>query len=810
MNRRRAAILLAWLALLAGALGVAWRAPFTADMSAFLPHSPDARQRVLVEQLRDGLLSRLLLVGIDGATPRVRAELSTRLAQRLRELPGFASADNGGGTRGERDFALAFAHRYLLSPAPQAFLAPSGGGPPQAQAFGAAALHRAIAASIAQLAGPLGDGLKRLLPADPTGATLGYLGALGPRNPPRHVDGVWASPDGTRALLLVVARAPGTDTDAQQAALGQLREAFAQVRLGAGPAAAGASLVLSGPAVFATYSRGVIEHAVTRVSLLGAALIVTLLLLVYRSAALLLLGLLPVLTGIVAATAAVGLGFGVVQGITLGFGTALMGEAVDYSIYLFVQSGPAQGAQGPDGAQDARRAWVRGFWPTVRLGMLTSMVGFASLLLSDFPGLAQIGAYSMAGVFSAALVTRFVLPELMPRGLRVRDLSRAGRHLERAVRGLRRLRRPLALLVLACAGLLLAQRHHVWDDRLSALSPIPQRMLDADATLRQQLGAADSGDLVALRGPSQEAVLQAAEALAPRLRALREQGLIGGFDSPARYLPSARTQRARQAALPDTAQLEASLRAAVAGLPVKASLFQPFVADVAAARRAPLLRREDLAHSSFALALDGMLLRQRRAGAESWTALLPLRAPAGGAIDLPKVEQALRGSGALVVDLGATSNQLYRRYLHTAIGLSLAGVLGMSALLLLALRSARRVARVLAPLLAAVLVVAAGLVLLGQRLNLLHLVGMMLVIAAGSNYALFFDRGRQHGGVGPRTLSSLLFANLSTVAGFGPLLLSGVPVLVSLGATVAPGALLALLFSAVLSENPEGSADAQA
>jgi predicted exporter len=789
VNRRRAAVVLAWLALLGIALGLALRARFTADMSAFLPHAPDASQRVLVEQLRDGLVSRVLLVGIDGATPGVRAELSTRLATRLRALPDFASVSNGRAERGGEDFALAFAHRYLLSPATDA------------GAFSAAALHRAIGESIAQLAGPLGDSLKSLLPADPTGATLRFLGAVQPPAQPRRLDGVWASPDGARALLLVITRASGTDIDAQQAALRMLRAGFARERDALGPTAAGASLVVSGPAVFATWSRGVIEHAVTRVSLLGAALIVALLLLVYRSATLLLLGLLPVLTGIVVATAAVGLGFGAVQGITLGFGTALMGEAVDYSIYLFVQSGPQASAEAPADPRAARLGWVRRFWPTVRLGMLTSMIGFASLLLSDFPGLAQIGAYSMVGVFTAALVTRFVLPELMPPGLAVRDLARAGRHLERGVRALRRLRRPLALLVLASAALLLAQRHHVWDDRLGALSPIPQPMLDADAKLRAQIGASDSGDLVAVRGASQEAVLQAAEALAPRLRTLRERGLIGGFDSPARYLPSARTQRARQAALPDTARLEAALRVAVQGLPVKAERFQPFVKAVEAARHAPLLRRADLAHSSFALALDGMLLRDRQG---AWTALLPLRAPAGATIDLARVREALRGSGAIVVDLGATSNQLYRRYLRTAIGLSLAGVLGMAALLLLALRSARRVARVLAPLLAAVVVVAAGLVLLGQRLNLLHLVGMMLVIAAGSNYALFFDRGQRHGGITPRTLASLVFANLGTVAGFGPLLLSGVPVLASLGATVAPGALLALVFSAALSADDDG------
>jgi predicted exporter len=50
----------------------------------------------------------------------------------------------------------------------------------------------------------------------------------------------------------------------------------------------------------------------------------------------------------------------------------------------------------------------------------------------------------------------------------------------------------------------------------------------------------------------------------------------------------------------------------------------------------------------------------------------------------------------------------------------------------------------------------------------------------------------------PRTLASLVVANLATVIAFGVLACSSVPVLADLGSTVAPGTLLALLFSAML------------
>jgi predicted exporter len=93
-----------------------------------------------------------------------------------------------------------------------------------------------------------------------------------------------------------------------------------------------------------------------------------------------------------------------------------------------------------------------------------------------------------------------------------------------------------------------------------------------------------------------------------------------------------------------------------------------------------------------------------------------------------------------------------------------------------------------------------ALVLAGQQLTILHLVGMLLIVAVGSNYALFFDgeTAAERTENSALTLASLGIANVSTVIGFGLLSFSQVPVLVALGTTVAPGAFLALLFSALL------------
>ncbi|MBT9567667.1 MAG: MMPL family transporter [Thiobacillus sp.] len=769
MQRTHLAAVLLWLLFLLACAGIISRTHFTTDLSAFLPSSPTAEQQLLMDQLHDGLASRLILVGIEGADAPTRARLSRQMAQRLRADARFVSVTNGERVNAERDRAFLFDHRYLLSPT----VTP--------ERFSADGLHAALADSIDLLASPAGLLVKSILPRDPTGEMMQLLDQLNSGNQPDLVDGAWASRDGTRALLLLQTRADGSNTDAQQSAMSAIRQAFEQ----APDATAAAHLVMTGPGVFSVTSRDTIKRQVSRLSLISLALIATLLLLVYRSFSALVLGLLPVISGALAGIAAVSLGFGSVHGITLGFGTALIGEAVDYSIYLFVQS---------EQSRADRQRWLKRYWPTIRLGVLTSIAGFASLLLSGFPGLAQLGLYAISGLVVAALVTRFVLPSLLPANFRIHDVSTIGHALSRAAGRAALLRWPAVGVLIAACIVVIVQRDSLWNDRIASLSPVSQADVDLDTRLRADLGAPDVRYLVVVSGASREAVLRAAEQASGLLQAQVERGELAGFESPSRYLPSAATQRARQQSLPPRDVLETRLAQAAQDLPVRAELFAPFLDDVDAARTQPALQASDLQHTSMAMAVDALLLRQ----GSHWRALLPLTAPADHEINAETIRTSLRAlPGVLFVDLKAESDRLYSGYLNEAITLSLGGLVAIVALLFVVFRSPQRVLRVIAPLAAAVVTVTAGLSLLGQQLIILHLVGLLLVVAVGSNYALFFDRPDPDVPLHPRTLASMLFANLTTVIGFGLLAFSNVSILQALGVTVAPGVVLALLYAAI-------------
>jgi predicted exporter len=760
----------AWLVFAAASIAVISRTTFTTDISAFLPRSPTPEQQVLVEQLREGVVSRLVLIGIEGALPEALARASKQMAAELRKHEMFVSVDNGDGAGSAGDREFLWRNRYLLSSA----VTP--------ERFSAGGLRARLEENLRLLGSPAGTLVRRIVTGDPSGELLHILERFEGQARPATRDGVWFSRDSRRALLLAQTRAAGYNIDAQERAVALVRGAFAQA--GAGEM----QLLLSGPGVFSVSTRATVRDDALRFSLIATALIAALLLAIYRSPLVLGLGLLPIASGAVAGIAAVSLGFGAVHGITLGFGVTLIGECVDYAIYLFTQAAPGTPPQ---------RALDR-IWPTLRLGVATSVCGFSAMLFSGFSGLAQLGLFSIIGLLAAVAVTRWVLPALLPAGFAAPVVATIGPWAMAVVRRAPALRYPLLLGVVLAVAMLAAQKGPLWSDDLTSLSPVPRSDRLLDQQMRRDLGAPDVRFLVVIHAPEEETALQASEAIGETLRKASQAGLLEGFESPADYFPSRRSQRARQAALPAPAELRANLDRALQGLPFRRQVFEPFLKEAATASSMPLIDRRGLQGTRMALRLDALLVKRE----SDWVAMLPMRNvkdAAGIARDI----SAPPGARAVLLDLKGESDRLYRTYQGEAQRYSLLGAVAIVLLLLASLRSLHRVFDVLAPLVAAVLVTTGVLALGGNPLSIFHLVGLLLVVAVGSNYALFFDRQAPSGSDRQRTIVSLLFANLTTMIGFGLLAFSTVPVLHDIGVTVGLGAILALAFSAILNRRDE-------
>jgi predicted exporter len=301
-------IMCLWLLSLACSGWLVAHTRVTTDLAALLPASADRVQRLLVSQLRDGVASRLMLIGLEGGEPEALAEVSRKMTRRLLDSGLFNYANNGEAAYLSAEREVLMQHRYLLSPS----VAPGR--------FTPAALRDALERDLQLLGSPMGSMIKSILPSDPTGELIQIMDHLSFGGGPTTLHGVWFSADGKRAQLIAETRAAGFDIDRQQEAVEVVRRAAAVSGL---PDTG--RVVMSGPGVFAVESRSVIERDSWKLSVIAGVLVILILLGTYRSLTIVLASMLPVLSGLLVGMAAVGALFGSVHGITLGFGATLIG-----------------------------------------------------------------------------------------------------------------------------------------------------------------------------------------------------------------------------------------------------------------------------------------------------------------------------------------------------------------------------------------------------------------------------------------------------------------------------------------------------
>nr|WP_240922399.1 MMPL family transporter [Oleiagrimonas sp. C23AA] len=760
---------LVWLGLLALlGLYVARSLRVSTDLRSFMPPPSTPDQQLLMDQIGNGPGSRLLLLAIAGADVDTAAGLSQDLSDALKHDKQFTEVINGRFDLDSLDPKL-LPYRYLLSPTLDR------------HRLDAAYLHDQLQQRLADLGSPAGAMLETWLPRDPTLEMLKLAQRWTPANAPDTRDGVWFDKRG-EALLLVQTRAPGFDPGAQKQAIDAIQAAFKAL-----PDHAKAHLVMSGPGYFSVKINARTRAEADwfgRISTIGFIL---LLLWAYRSPRAVLLGALPVASGALAGLALLMVCFGQVHGITLAFGFTLLGVAQEYPIRLL-----SHRRAGADAL-----AGVRALWPLLLTAIASACIAYLAFYASGVPGLQQLAVFTIAGLLVAGFSTRYLLPHVLPQ--RFRDVADS-RPLARWRQRFDALPRPKIIPVLvgaAVIGALWLAPGPFWQNNLAALTPLPHKLMATDARLRQALGAPDVRYLLLLHADSAEGVLQLSERITPTIDALQKRGAVQAVELPSRYLPSARTQRARQARLPDADTLKHALAQADAGMPFRAGLFQPFLADVATARQLPPLTPARLAGSPLAQRLTAMLVREGR----GWVGL----ATVSGVHDVAALQALAKDTGGKVrlLDLKASSESLIAAYRVRILKALAVATLLLVLTITIALRSLRRAWHVLAPMTLATFAVLAVERAVGIEISLFHLVALILAAGLGLHYALFFERQTGDAAEQRRTLHATLVCVASALLVFGMLAFSSIPVLRAIGLTVSLGVAFHFCLSILMAPHVE-------
>ena len=768
-NRWRWAL---WALLLAASVLQIARTGVTADITAFLPGPADARERLLVDQLRHGPSTRLVVIGLrvpglqhekpDAETTKALADASRRLQSVLASTAGIAWVSNGDLGQHEPERDRLFGLRYLLSP---------GVG---TDTFSTDGLRLAFARLQDELVSARGSAIRQIAAADPTLESLRLLEqGSGSLAMARGEAGVWFTAQKDAALLAFETRASGD-------AVAQINQTIEQARAAAEgvlrdwPAKLTRPLIeFAGAGYFNARSQQAIGGESAALVMLALTMIAALLLAALRSPRILPLALFPVASGALAGYAAVGFGYGSIHATTIGFGVTLLGEAVDYVIYTYVQRDPL----GRHSSQ---------FWSKLWLAVLTSLIGFAAMLLSGFQGLQQLGLFSIVGLSVAAACTRFLIPSALANVAATRP-ARIAIALPRLALHARGLRWPVIALSLLTAAWLQWRDAPLWQDGLDALSSATAEDSARDLRWRMAIGQPDLRAMLVAHADDLETALTRAEAMRASLSGLVEQGRLAGFNTPTTWLPSDATQRARLAALPPPEVLRERIRQAVSGTKLRAQAFEPFVADVERTRKRGVLGLSDLDGTITGAWLKGQIIRS----ADGVDVLLLLHG-ADPKLSLDAVLRAEAIPGVSVLDIQREVESLVATFRAKAMRTSLFGAVGILLILASRLRRLAAVGSMFAALAATLLLTSGVLVLGSGSLSVFHLVALLLVIGVASNYTLFFASLSVNEGARASESLSVMLAAGATVIAFALLAWSSAPLLAMIGQTVAVGALIGL------------------
>ncbi|HZI11931.1 MAG TPA: MMPL family transporter [Myxococcus sp.] len=755
--------------LLLGLLGAAAsRVRLDDNVTALLPGGPGSPGEA-AQLLSDfGALDTLLIdLSVPGGSRDELLTVGTGLVQRLKETNRFSELYTGPGQDELIQLGgILLPKRLLLLEDPRAEL--------EAR-LEPEALRKNLTALRTTLTSPQAIGMKGMLLGDPLGLNPGLFQRLAQQGGGLKLErGHLLSADGTHLLVVATPSSRALDVEASQALMDELARVEAELKE---RTEGRARLRWAGGPRFAAESAAAIHQDVSDNFILSTAVMLAVFLIRFRGLRLLLLASVPLVFGVVAGVAAMALMKGHMHGLTLGFGSALVGIAMDYPLHLINRA-----AAEPGERAGVYAATTRAVFQGLCLGFFTTAMGFAALLLSDFPVLRELALFSSIGLVVAFICSIVLVPPLCaslgpqrpsPSGVAPRLLGFA--------------LPPRAALVTTLALLGLGgwlARDVVFDGDLRKLDSQNPRTLAEYQEVLALFQQPSSSSLVVARGKTLEEALRVNDRVAAALEPLRKEGVLTSLKSTSALVPSAGTQRERAERLRamdlEAARKQLSTASVEAGFsPTAFTRFWDEVVSVAKGEVAPLEPQ-----ALQATSMGQLLSRAIQCDTKGCGVVTMLERAPGSQVERIS---AVLPEGARLVDSEALANKAVAAIPRQLALLCALGVLGNVVLLSWLYRSVTRAVLTCLPCAVALVLTVGVMSALGLPMNIVAAAGLVLVFGCGVDYGIFAIEGlAEHQPDGVEQLG-VIVAACTTLAGFGTLALAQNGAMRSLGISTGLG-----------------------
>ena len=633
-----------------------------------------------------------------------------------------------------------------------------------------------------------GLGQARLLARDPLGLSNLVLGRLSEALPLDQVEiyqGHLFSPNGQSVLIVAEPIASGADTAAGRRLEALLKSLAARFEQGPAPM----RLTYAGAFRAALDNENIIKRDAQKAVALVTVGLILLVLLCFRRPWIGALSVLPAVFGFLLAVFAYSLLKNTIFAVSLGFAGALVSIAVDHGLAFVLHLDRPEETRGREVAKDV--------WSVSSFTVYTTVAALLSLVLSGIPLFEQVGLFAALGVGLAALSVHVFLPLLFPKMKPARRGPRLplDRVLSRLA-GARSWAGPIAA-GLAALGLLFFIRLDFNAD-LARMNTVTPGTLAAEETISSHWGDLAGKTYFMAQAASLDELVTQTEKLEVFLTRQKKSGVLARAFPRASVFPGPHRCRQNLDAwkkfwTPERRQaLETALNEAGQEAGFKPNAFKPFI-DI-------FDRAEKNTAQDFHLAIPSEIHQAlgifKDKSNQGW--LIVDAAVPGPKYDAGRFFDQAASAGFAVFD-GQYFAAHLAGYLNQAF-LKMLAVIGLAAAVLIffLFTDLKLVLLTLAPLAFALIATLGLLGLLGRPLSIPALMLAPVVIGLGLDYGLYLVRSRQR--FGDQALeragafrSAVLLGGLSTLIGFGSLLLSKHQVLQDAGLTTFLGIAFAMI-----------------
>ena len=624
-----------------------------------------------------------------------------------------------------------------------------------------------------RLFSPFPEGPRVGFADDPFGNTESFISSIAlPSQVLRFENGFLTNHDkaGTHILITSTLSGSAFDPSVQEKATGIYDQ------IGAALADAFPSVQVShtGAVFFAAKSRLRASREMNLVGLGSLIFVSFLVLFVFRSLNHLLLGIACICAGILTATSVTVALFGKLDLLTIVAGSSLIGVAVDYPIHFFAHHLAAD------------RDWepiecLKRISPGLKLGLLTTVLGYLSLLITPLPILRQIAVFSVAGLVGSFGTIYFLLPARMSKPLSGSRflVDWAGKCFV-CLSPSRKTGHAVPIIFVIVLLMVMANGNLNVDDDVHLLMGSRQELLKEEAKVTAVTGLSNSSQYFLISGFNEEEVLRNEEALAARLGDLVAKGKLSGFQGITSFVPSLHQQENTLKRWTDLSP--EILIDVLRGGGLKEKYIEGFVKEIKK-EKGKALKIEEWRQAGWSKPFRYLWLG--KVDKMYFSAVVP-----SGFMSTQILDHASEGlSGVRVVDRVREVSRLFGIYrVRATAALMIAYLLVW--LTLLPRYGWKDSLYLLVPVGTATLVVVAIIPLLGIPFNLFSVFSMILLLGIGADYSIFLAEAKDRRDV---VFLAILLAAMTTLLSFGLLSFSSTPALRSIGTTLFIGIPISVL-----------------